>query len=85
MAFDNIHFVTGRLAEPALRHLLPELSKKVGFDYSIQVMPITVAALMTPSWIATRLEIPEQATKIIVPRPLPRRHVAIQRKDRPTN
>ncbi len=67
MAFDNIHFVTGRLAEPALRHLLPELSKKVGFDYSIQVMPITVAALMTPSWIATRLEIPEQATKIIVP------------------
>ena len=67
MTFDNIHFVTGRLAEPALRHLLPELSKKVGFDYSIQVMPITVAALMTPGWIAARLEIPDQATKIIVP------------------
>ena len=67
MASDNIHFVTGRLAEPALRHLLPELSKKVGFDYSIQVMPITVAALMTPSWIAARIEIPSQATKIIVP------------------
>ncbi|MCP4480656.1 MAG: dihydropteroate synthase [Planctomycetaceae bacterium] len=67
MASDNIHFVTGRLAEPALRHLLPELSKKVGFDYSIQVMPITVAALMTPSWIAARIKIPHQATKIIVP------------------
>lgn len=67
MPFDNIHFVTGRLAEPALRHLLPELSKKVGFDYTIQVMPITVAALMTPHWIATRLEVPDQATKIIVP------------------
>ena len=67
MAFDNIHFVTGRLAEPALRHLLPELSQKVGFDYSIQVMPITVAALMTPSWIAARIKIPDQATRIIVP------------------
>ena len=67
MASDNIHFVTGRLAEPALRHLLPELSKKVGFDYSIQVMPITVAALMTPNWIAARIKIPHQATKIIVP------------------
>ena len=30
-------------------------------------MPITVAALLTPKWIAPRLEIPEEATEILLP------------------
>ena len=44
---ERIHFVTGRFAEPALRTLLEELSPKVGFAYSIDVLPISVAALMS--------------------------------------
>lgn len=67
MESDNIHFVTGRLAEPALRKLLHTLSEQAGFGYSIQVFPITVAALMTPKWIADRLSVPDSATKVILP------------------
>ncbi len=67
MPVDHIHFVTGRLAESALRNLLPSLAQQVGFEFSIQVLPITVAALMTPQWIGPRLEIPAKATKILVP------------------
>jgi dihydropteroate synthase-like protein len=64
---ERIHFVTGRLAAQALGATLEPLSVSVGFDYSVQVMPITVAALMTPSWIAPRLEIPAGTTKLILP------------------
>lgn len=63
----RIHFVTGRLAEPALRATLQPLADESGFDYSIQVLPITVAALMTPEWIAPRLQIPEGTTQLILP------------------
>jgi dihydropteroate synthase-like protein len=63
----RIHFITGRLAAPALGELLNDLAASAGFDYTIQVMPITVAALMTPEWIARRLEIPAGATEVILP------------------
>jgi dihydropteroate synthase-like protein len=64
---EKIHFVTGKLAEQALRSVLEPLAASAGFDYTVQVMPITVAALMTPSWIAPKLEIPAHTTKIILP------------------
>ncbi len=64
---ENIHFVTGKLAEPALRNVLTSVAAKAGFKYSVQVLPITVAALMTPAWIAKRIEVPPAATKIILP------------------
>ena len=67
MPQENIHFVTGRLAETALRNTLKKLAAVARFDYSIQVLPITVAALMTPKWIAPRLEIPVSATKLMLP------------------
>jgi dihydropteroate synthase-like protein len=67
MPSKNIHFVTGRLAEPALRKQLDQLAPEVGFEYSVQVLPITVAALMTPAWIASRLDIPEAATDLMLP------------------
>jgi dihydropteroate synthase-like protein len=67
MPSEKIHFVTGRLAANALRQMLETLSPQVGFDYSIQILPITVAALLTPKWIAPRLEIPSDATKLMVP------------------
>lgn len=63
----HIHFVTGKLAEPSLREIVAELSESVGFAYSVQVMPITVAALLTPKWIAPRLQIPGEATEVLLP------------------
>ncbi len=64
---EHIHFVTGRLAEFSLRAMLDKLAPQVGFDYSIQVLNITVAALMTPAWVAKRIEIPSQATRVLLP------------------
>src|SRR5437899_4525736 len=46
-------FVTGRLAEPALRRVLAEMEPDFACD--VAVMGITVAALMTTDWIARAL------------------------------
>ncbi len=51
----HIHFVTGRLAEFSLRQVLADLAPRAGFEYSIDVLGITVAALMTTDWIARRI------------------------------
>jgi dihydropteroate synthase-like protein len=67
MPTEHIHFITGRLAESALRRQVEKLATEADFHFSIQVLPITVAALMTPQWIAARLDAPEQATKILLP------------------
>ncbi len=67
LASEVIHFVTGRLAERALREEVERLAQRFGFRYSIQVLPISVAALMTPQWIAPRLEAPPDATLVIIP------------------
>ncbi|MCS5616359.1 MAG: DUF6513 domain-containing protein, partial [Pirellulales bacterium] len=53
----RLHFVTGRLAEHSLRQVLERLAPRVGFEVTVQVMPITVAALMPTPWIARRLEV----------------------------
>jgi len=60
-------FVTGRLAESALRRQLDALAANVGFDYEVAVMPITVAALLTTDWIARRFRVPDGITKVILP------------------
>ena len=67
MTGEQIHFVTGRLAEHALRKELESLSQQVGFTYTLDVLPITVAALMTPTWIARRVSIPPDAQRVIIP------------------
>ena len=54
----RVVFVTGRLAEPALRRLLEDMSPP--FSYDVSVLGITVAALMTTPWIARHLSIGEQ-------------------------
>lgn len=64
---EHIHFVTGRLAEHAVRRTAEQVAEQVGFQYSVSVLPITVAALMTPKWILRHLEIPSAATRVIVP------------------
>src|SRR6267142_3031042 len=67
MATEHIHFVTGRLAEHALRPAVASLAERIGFAYTIDVLPITVAALMTPAWIARHVRIPAAATRVIIP------------------
>jgi dihydropteroate synthase len=67
MSREHIHFVTGRLAEQSLRTVVQRLAEQIGFDYTIDVQPITVAALMTPAWIARHLHLTANATKVIVP------------------
>lgn len=63
----HYHFVTGRLAEAAVRGIVTELAAKHQFAFSIGVMPITVAALMTPRWLRRHLNVPAEATHVIVP------------------
>lgn len=63
----HIHFVTGRLAEFSLRKVLAELAPKAGFEYSVDVLGITVAALMTPEWVARHVRVPPEATKVLLP------------------
>jgi dihydropteroate synthase len=56
-------FVTGRLAEPALRNMMSELQ----IGHQVAVMNISVAALMTTRWIARRLEVPDGVDNIVIP------------------
>ena len=51
----RILFVTGRLAESALREVLDDLAPRAGFVAEVAVLPISVAALMTPKWVARHL------------------------------
>jgi dihydropteroate synthase-like protein len=67
MPREHIHFITGRLAEHALKSIVAPLAAQEGFDYSIGVLPITVAALMTPEWIARHWNPPAAATRILLP------------------
>jgi dihydropteroate synthase-like protein len=60
-------FVTGKLAEPALRRLLANLAPQVGFDYDVVVLNITVAALLTTDWVARHLPPDLAATGLILP------------------
>ena len=62
---SRVLFVTGKLAEPALRSTLAQL--KAPFATDVAMLPITVAALMTTEWIAKHLEIPEGTDLVLIP------------------
>jgi dihydropteroate synthase len=65
----RVLFVTGRLAEPALRRVLSEMAPP--FEYDVAVLGITVAALMTTAWIARHLDqpgqVPEGSDLVLIP------------------
>ena len=63
----RVLFVTGRLAEFALRQVLDDLAPRLGIVPEVAVLPISVAALMTPRWVARHLEIPPGTTRVILP------------------
>jgi dihydropteroate synthase-like protein len=58
-------FVTGKLAEPALRRVVADLDLPHGSD--VAVLKITVAALMTTSWIARMLEPRADVDLVLIP------------------
>jgi dihydropteroate synthase-like protein len=58
-------FVTGKLAEPALRRIVADLDLPHGAD--VAVLKITVAALMTTSWIARMLEPRGDVDLVLIP------------------
>jgi dihydropteroate synthase-like protein len=61
----RVQFVTGRLAEPALRRVLAEMGPDFACDVS--VLGITVAALMTTSWIARNFNAPPGTDLVLIP------------------
>ncbi len=61
----RVLFVTGRLAEPALRRTLDGMAPS--FAYEVAVLPITVAALMTTAWIARHLAVPPETDLVLIP------------------
>ena len=58
-------FVTGKLAEPALRATLERMAPD--FPYEVAVLRITVAALMTTPWIARHLTEVTDCARIVIP------------------
>jgi dihydropteroate synthase-like protein len=62
----RVSFVTGKLAEPALRKVLADMSPP--FAHDVTVLGITVAALMTTSWIARHLaSVPDETDLVLIP------------------
>src|SRR5439155_1718638 len=61
----RVLFVTGKLAEPALRRTVAEMGP--AFAWEVAVMKITVAALMTTPWIARFLEVPAGTDLVLIP------------------
>lgn len=61
----RVLFVTGKLAEPALRRVLAGMQPP--FVAEVAVLRITVAALLTTSWIAKFLTVPPGTDLILLP------------------
>jgi dihydropteroate synthase len=61
----RVLFVTGRLAEPALRRVLDDMEAPFACD--VAVLGITVAALMTTAWIARHLQVPPGIDLVLIP------------------
>lgn len=67
MPAERILFVTGRLAEASLRELLATLAPKVGFEYDVAVLGISVAALMSVDFVARKLDASQAADRVLLP------------------
>lgn len=62
----HVVFVTGKLAEPALRRVLAAMEPP--FEPEVTVLGITVAALMTTTWIARQIEaLPPGTDLVLIP------------------
>lgn len=67
---DHLVFLTGRLAEPALRRVLTSLQSETGdapFTWEVREIGLQVAALMTADMVRRRVPAPIAADRIILP------------------
>jgi dihydropteroate synthase-like protein len=67
---EHIVFLTGRLAEPALRRVLAEIAPEgsdAPFSWEVREIGLQVAALMTADMIGRRVPAPVAAHRIVVP------------------
>ncbi len=67
MTAEHILFLTGKLAEPALRRVLGQLSEQVGFAFEIENIGVSVAALMHVDLVLRRLTLRESYDRVLVP------------------
>ncbi len=64
---ECILFVTGRLADHALREVLADLAPG-RFAPRVEVLGISVAALMHADWVARKLPVvPQEVTRVVLP------------------
>jgi dihydropteroate synthase-like protein len=66
-ARERILFVTGRLAEPLVRRVAAEVADRVGFDFDVEVVGISVAALLHAEWLSRKLSIDGPFDRVILP------------------
>lgn len=67
---DHLVFLTGRLAEPALRRVLTSLQTETGdapFTWEVREIGLQVAALMTADMVRRRVPAPVAADRIMLP------------------
>ena len=67
---EHIVFLTGRLAEPALRRVLSDIAPHgadAPFAWEVRELGLQVAALMTADMIRRRVTLPVAADRILVP------------------
>lgn len=67
---DKLLFLTGKLAEKSLNKVLSEVvanPKTPPFNYRVEQIGVSVAALMTPEMIVRRLKSTGEANKMILP------------------
>ncbi len=64
---ETIQLVTGRLAEHALRDVLSRAAAGADWKYCVQVLPISVAALMSTDWVQRHLVLEAGVTRVILP------------------
>jgi len=64
---DVVGFVTGRLAEFSLRSLLEKLEPDLPYSTRVVRLNIAVAALMTCDWVARKISVEPEITKIVLP------------------
>ncbi len=64
---ERVLFITGRLAEFALRRVLEPLTRNTTAQYDVQVLGISVAALMHVDWVARKLTLKQKYDRVILP------------------
>lgn len=67
---EHILFLTGRLAEPALRRVLAQLAPDGGersFSWEVREIGLQVAGLMTTEMVGRRLATPVAADRVLLP------------------